>query len=89
MSKNWRWLPLKSRIMWRLGLTHQFSCKECGAPIDEEISPHSWFRGMYRWRCTSCGWKTEGGHTPRVMKRQHRIVCAFRKLFWELKEEKT
>ena len=77
----------KLYLRYRLGLTHQFSCKECGAPIDEEISPHSWFRGMWRWKCDFCGWKARCEHAPRIMKAQHQRVVWFRKLVWRRKDE--
>lgn len=73
----WQTCLIISEIKWHLGLTHQFHCKECGAPIDEEIASRMW-----RWKCDFCGWKSECRHAPRIMKAQHRRVVALRKLIW-------
>lgn len=72
---------------YKFGFTHQFSCKQCGAPIDEEPAVTS-FPNMWDWRCEFCGWKMsggKGGHAPKIMKPQHMRVVAVRKWLWALR----
>ena len=68
---------LAGRAMYRLGLTHQFRCKVCGWPTLEYPRENGW----WIWYCPNCGWDHGGGHRPRVMKKQHRIVGWLR-CFW-------
>jgi len=71
---------VRGRTLYRFGLTHQFNCRECGWPTLER--PHLQY---WQWYCPNCGWGvTQGWHTPRVMKRQHRIVGWLRLLWREV-----
>ena len=72
-----------SFIKYHLGLTHQFGCEECGAPIGE-IWAERW-GGGWEWKCDFCGYERGCLHRPNVLKPAHRRVLFLRKLLWRLR----
>lgn len=67
-------------IRYRLGLTHQFHCQECGWPMMERYDGHYW-----HWLCSNsdCGFERPCRHAPQVLKRQHRVVAHLRVIWKE------
>ena len=78
-----KWIRrLKGKLKYRLGLTHQFHCPECGAPQNEKWRDR--WAGGWEWCCDFCGWENTCLHRPRILKCQHRCVLAVRRLWWRV-----